>query len=85
MISWNAFLSGKYLLGLLIALTIEVVAWLTLVFLVAPERDLQGRPRSHIDRTEWIALGTSIATGLLSWLQMVIMFSAGDDAMHLTL
>ncbi len=80
MISWDAFLSGKYILGLILALTIEIIAWMTLVFLVAPERDSEGRPRTYIDRTEWLALATSLTTGILSWLQMVVMFSAGDDA-----
>ncbi len=80
MVKWQAFLSKKYLLGLMIALLIETVAWLTLVFFVSPDRDKEGKPRTHIDRTEWIALATSITTGVLSWLQMVVMFSAGDDA-----
>lgn len=79
MVRWEAFLSTKYLTGLGIALVIEIVAWLTMVFIVAPERDKEGKPRSHIDTTEWIALITSITTGVLTWLQMVVMFSASDD------
>lgn len=72
------FFKKKYLIGLLIALTIETLAWGSLVFVVS-RRDKSDEQRGkgmQIGKLEWIALLASLTSGLLGWLQGLVCYGA---------
>ncbi len=60
-----------HLISFLLALVIEFLGWLVLILAVKP----RGFKLKEIRESEWAALGFAVMTGILAWINSVIIAS----------
>ena len=66
-------ISRNQMWGLVIAVAIEILGWLVLVLIISPNKQgAEEESRFKIDAYEWVALGVALTTGILAWVQLLV-------------